>query len=86
VPSAKRPKPAVPIKRRQLEIRPIIVEEFVADMHASFAAPDWLKKNEIAVRQVRALREYQARIRLIDIKRMFEMMHAELPAKRTAPR
>jgi hypothetical protein len=65
---------------------PTIAEEFVRDMHAFFAAPDWLKKDEIAARQVRALREYQDGIRLTDIKRMFEMMHSEIPAKRTARR
>jgi hypothetical protein len=51
-------------------------------MQAFFAAPDWLTKDEIAARQVRALREYQDGIRLTDIKRMFEMMDAETPAKR----
>jgi hypothetical protein len=51
VPSEKRRRNAVPVERRQLELPPAIAEEFVADLHAFFAAPDWLKKDEIAARQ-----------------------------------
>jgi hypothetical protein len=44
-------------------------------MHAFHAEPNAIKRNEIAARQLRALREHRAgKLRLLRVKEMFEQM------------
>jgi hypothetical protein len=48
---------------------------FVDDMHAFHAEPNAIQRNEIAARQLRALREHRAgKMRLLRVKEMFEQM------------
>jgi hypothetical protein len=58
--------------RRELE--PDVAREFVADMEAFFKEPNQTKQDEIAARQLRALREHTGKLRLSDVKQMFLMM------------
>jgi hypothetical protein len=50
----------------------------MADLRAFQAEPNSIKKDEIAARQVRALNEHRRprdpKVRLADIKRLFELM------------
>ena len=66
------------IKRAPLEIPPAVARQFIADLHAYYAEDDAVKRDEIAGRQLRALRQYQRsreeRFRLADVKRLFELM------------
>ena len=66
------------IKRAPLEIPPAVARQFMADLQAHYAEDDAIKRDEIAGRQLRALRQYQRsreeRFRLADVKRLFELM------------
>ena len=66
------------IKRGPLEIPPAVALQFIADLQAYYAEDDAVKRDEIAGRQLRALRQYQRpreeRFRLADVKRLFELM------------
>ena len=50
----------------------------MADLRAFYAEPNSIKKDEIAARQLRALRDYggprERKLRLSDVKDMFEQM------------
>ena len=64
--------------RKPLELPPAIARAFVEDMKAYFAEENPIKREGIAVRQIRALREHQGprekKLRLSDVKEMFEQM------------
>jgi hypothetical protein len=45
-----------PMPRKPLELPPEVAEAFVADMRAFFAETSSIKKDEIAARQLHALR------------------------------
>jgi hypothetical protein len=65
------------IKRTPLEISPAVARQFMADLRAYCAEDDAVKRDEIAGRQLRALRQYQGpgeKFRLADVKRLFELM------------
>jgi hypothetical protein len=51
---------------------------FVKDMRAFLAEPNAIKRDELASRQLHALREYQGprekKLRVHDVKEMFEQM------------
>ena len=55
-----------------------VAKAFVKDMRAYFAEPNAIKRDEIAARQLHALREYQGprekKLRVHDVKEMFEQM------------
>jgi hypothetical protein len=57
--------------RKQLEVPPAVARAFVKDMKAFFAAKTGFEKDEIAARQLHALREHQGprakKLRLTDI-------------------
>ena len=66
------------IKPDPLELPPAVARNFMADLRAFYAEPNSIKKDEIAARQLRALRDYQGprerKLRLSDVKDMFEQM------------
>ena len=76
--------------RKPLDLPPAVARAFVDDMRAYFAEENPIKRDGIAVRQLRALREHQGarekKLRLSDVKEMFEQMrnHANLggPSRR----
>ena len=76
--------------RKPLDLPPDVARAFVDDMRAYFAEENPIKREGIAVRQLRALREHQGprekKLRLSDVKEMFEQMknHANLggPSRR----
>ena len=78
------------IARKPLDLPPAVARAFVDDMRAYFAEENPIKREGIAVRQLRALREHQRprekKLRLSDVKEMFEQMknHAKLagPSRR----
>jgi hypothetical protein len=64
--------------RKPIELPPEVARSFVKDMRAYFAEKDAIKRDEIAGRQMFALRQYQSvgekPVRIPDIKQMFEEM------------
>ena len=67
------------IKRAPIELPPKVARAFVKDRRAFFAERDVIKQDEIAARQLHALREhYTGKLRLMDIKMMFSMMMDDL--------
>jgi hypothetical protein len=78
------------MKPKPLDLPPDVARAFVDDMRAYFAEENPIKREGIAVRQLRALREHQGqrekKLRLSDVKEMFEQMknHANLggPSRR----
>jgi hypothetical protein len=61
--------------RRPLELPPGVARAFVEDMRAFFAESDLTKRDEIAARQLHALRpHYAGRLRLYDVIEMFLRM------------
>lgn len=63
------------IARKPLDLPPDVARAFVDDMRAYFAEENPIKRDGIAVRQLRALREHQGPrekpLRLTDVKVMF---------------
>jgi hypothetical protein len=61
-----------------VELPPEVARRFVADMEAFFAEPRAIKRDEIAARQLHALREHRKprdpRLRLSDVKELFTRM------------
>ena len=64
--------------RKPLDLLPAVARAFADDMRAYFAEENPIKREGIAVRQLRALREHQGprekKLRLSDVKEMFEQM------------
>ena len=64
--------------KRKLNLPPPIAKAFVKDMEAFFAEEDGHRRDAIAARQVRALREFRGPgdelLKLSDVKRMFILM------------
>jgi hypothetical protein len=60
------------IKPDPLELPPAVARSFMADLRAFYAEPKSIKKDEIAARQLRALRDYQGprerNLRLSNVK------------------
>jgi hypothetical protein len=56
-----------------------VARDFIKDMKAYFAEPSAIKRDEIAARQLHALRSYNPsrakKLRIHDIKEMFEEMN-----------
>jgi hypothetical protein len=61
-----------------IELPPAVARRFVEDMRAFHAEPNAIKRDEIAARQLYALRDYQeprqGKLRLSDVKEMFEQV------------
>jgi hypothetical protein len=65
------------IKRKPLEIPPAAALRFLADMRAFHSIDNPIERDEIAARQLHALREHlphDAKLRLSDVKELFERM------------
>ena len=64
--------------RKPLDLPPAVARAFVEDMKAYFAEENPIKREGIAVRQIRALREHQGprekKLRLSDVKELFAQM------------
>jgi hypothetical protein len=64
--------------RKPLDLPPAVARAFVDDMRAFFAEDNPIRRDGIAVRQLRALREHQGprekKLRLSDVKAMFSQM------------
>ena len=63
---------------KPMELPPRVAQAFLKDMRAFFAAPNTLKQDEIAARQLQALNEHRRPrdkpLRLADVKQMFLQM------------
>ena len=58
---------------------PAIARAFVKDMRASFAEENAIKRDEIAARQLFALKQhYTGKLRLFDVKEIFLQMQDHL--------
>jgi hypothetical protein len=66
------------VPRKQIEIPPTAAGAFVKDMRAFHAAKTGFDKDEIAVRQLHALREFQRsgdrQIKITDVHGLFAVM------------
>ena len=66
------------IVRKPLDLPPAVARAFVDDMRAYFAEGNRYKQDEIAPRQLHALKEYQGprdkKLRLDGVKEMFAQM------------
>ena len=75
---AARPMPRLSATMAKIDLPPAVARAFVEDMKAYFAEPNEIKRDGIAVRQLRALREHQGprekKLRLSDVKAMFQQM------------
>jgi hypothetical protein len=61
--------------RKPIELPAAVAPRFVEHMRAFHAEPDGHKADEIAARQLHALRQhYTGKLRLSDVKEMFEQM------------
>ena len=61
--------------RKPTELPPAVARRFVGDMRAFHAEPNAIKRDEIAARQLHALRgRHTGKLRLSDVKEMFEQM------------
>jgi hypothetical protein len=63
---------------KPIELPPSVARAFARNMRAFFAAPNTIKQNEIAARQLQALNEFRRprdqKLRLADVKQMFLQM------------
>ena len=70
--------PGVAMPRKPIEIPSAAAKAFVKDMRAFHAAKTGLEKDEVAVRQLHALREFQRpgdkQIKITDVHRLFAAM------------
>ncbi len=64
--------------RKSIELPPAVARRFMEDMRAYFAEKNAIKRDEIAGRQMHALREYQGPrekpLRIPDIMELFRQM------------
>jgi hypothetical protein len=61
--------------RKPIELPPAVARRFVEDMRAFFAETNRIKVDEIAARQLHALRQhYNGKLRLTDVEEMFLQM------------
>ena len=67
---------------KPLDLPMQVAKAFIKDMKAFHAEPNAIKRDEIASRQLHALREYQGprekKLRVHDVKGMFEEMKDQL--------
>jgi hypothetical protein len=67
---------------KPIELPPAVARAFVKDMKAFFKEKDAIKADEIAARQLRALKPYSPprgkKLRLFDVKQMFLAMRDQV--------
>jgi hypothetical protein len=62
--------------QKPIELPPAVARAFVKDMRAFLAETSPLKRDEIAARQLHALKQhYRGKLRLFDVKEMFLQMN-----------
>ena len=67
--------------RTPIELPPAVARRFVDDMRAFHAEPKAIKRDEIAARQLHALRRhYIGRLRLWVVRKMVEQMKDHAPS------
>jgi hypothetical protein len=67
------------MSRKPIDLPPAVARRFVADMLAYFAEPNSIKRDEIAARQLHALRQYYSgKLRLTDVTQMFVQMRDQV--------
>ncbi|MGA2057947.1 MAG: hypothetical protein ABSG88_21905 [Bradyrhizobium sp.] len=75
---------------KPLDLPAAVAHAFVNDMRAFFAEPNQLKRDQIAVRQLHALKEHQGprdkKLRLSDVKEMFTQMKELSGQRQPGPR
>jgi hypothetical protein len=60
---------------KPIDLPPAVARRFAEDMHAFFKETNQIKQDEIAARQLHALRHYYVgKLRLTDVKKMFVQM------------
>jgi hypothetical protein len=73
--------------RLPLDLPPDVARAFMDDLKAYVAATTGLAKDEIAARQLRALREYlrpsDGRLRVAEVRALFEELKAQAEAAAT---
>ena len=69
------------ITRKPLELPPEVARRFFEDIRAFHREPNPIKRDEIAARQLHALRGYlrprDKKLRLSDVKELFERMRSQ---------
>ena len=69
------------VKLKPLEVPPEVARRFFEDMRAFHREPNPIKRDEIAARQLDALRGYRwsrdKKLRLSDVKELFELMRKQ---------
>lgn len=71
----KRKRPTPPLKRKPLELPSDLAQRFVRDMRKFHAERNPFKRDEIAAGTLHDLkRHYTGRLRVPDVKRMFDQM------------
>ncbi len=64
---------------KQIEPPAAVARRFVDDLRAYFAEPNAIKRDEIAARQLHALKQhYRGKLRLFDVKEMFEQLRDQV--------
>lgn len=67
---------------KPLDLPPAVARAFIEDMQAYFAEENRYKQDEIAVRQLHALKQHQGPrekpLRLSDVKAMFQQMKDQM--------
>jgi hypothetical protein len=67
---------------KPLDLPPAVARAFIEDMQAYFVEENRYKQDEIAVRQLHALKRYQGPrekpLRLSDVKAMFQQMKDQM--------
>jgi hypothetical protein len=65
--------------RKPLELPPVVARGFVKDMRAFLAEKNAIKRDEIAARQLQALKQhYTGKLRLFDVKETFLQMRDQV--------
>jgi len=60
---------------KPIELAPGLTRRFIEDMRAFHAEPNAIKQDEIAARQLHALKQhYRGKLRLHEVKEMFVLM------------
>ena len=68
-----------PVPRKPIELPPVVARRFVEDKRAFFAETNGIKKDEIAARQLHALRQlYTGKLKLIDVREVFLQMRDQV--------
>ena len=61
--------------RKPIELQPAVARRFLEEMRAFHAEPNAIKADEIAARQLHALKQHcTGKLRLSDVKEMFAQM------------